>query len=541
MVDALKRHPDAALIVLLVAMTAVVLGKDISVGGLRHGDSAAHAMDGVLIHDWIAGGPVVWGAPMSFALDQYAHYPTLGIGRHYPPGFAMVEASFFAVLGVSPFSARASVVFFGLLAAAGAYVYLRSFTDRFAAVLGVIALLLMPATTRWGRQVMLELPTLAILIWVAVVLSRYLEKPSRGRLGCVLAVAVVALLFKQTAVFLLGAVTITLLVGACRRAIPLGHGVLVLVAWLVIVALVAVSLDGHGGKLLRGDASFDSRWSWSALSFYVAAIPRQVGLLVLVAAGVGVMFLRRVPLLHGVFLASWMVVCYVMLVLADYKNARFFYLALFPFAACAGVGTSGAVCLLRSERGRVVLCGFLVIFSCGLALCSDVEHRPDYGSIVRANADRIEGRAVLFSGLRDGDFVFAVRQHLPWRSAVVIRGSKLLYTCNGRPDLDFVTHVSSREALSHLMDRFAFRSVFVERENKMELAEDQYLREYLDESDVYRCEGVWRFQRGAVRDYRDITIEAYEAVRSLRRHEDHFDLLIPRTGRTIRVDLSRWS
>ena len=48
---------EATLVMLLWIATAIVLGKDITVGGFRYGDSAVHAMDGVLIHDWVSAGP----------------------------------------------------------------------------------------------------------------------------------------------------------------------------------------------------------------------------------------------------------------------------------------------------------------------------------------------------------------------------------------------------------------------------------------------------------------------------------------------------
>ena len=55
---------DVWLVLAALVATGFVLGKDISVGGLRDSDSAVHAMDGVLIHDWIAAGPSAWVEPM---------------------------------------------------------------------------------------------------------------------------------------------------------------------------------------------------------------------------------------------------------------------------------------------------------------------------------------------------------------------------------------------------------------------------------------------------------------------------------------------
>lgn len=535
-----SRRREIAVIALVLISTALVLGKDITVGGLRHGDSAAHAMDGVLIHDWLASGPAAWVEPMAFARAQYAHYPTLGIGRHYPPGFAMVEAGFFAMFGVSPVSARLCVLFFGLVAATGIYTYVRPLRGRTAAAFAAIALVAMPATTQWGRQVMLELPTMAVLTWAAVAFRRYLDRPTIGRLAVALLIALTTVLFKQPGVFLVGAIAVTLLIAGITKAAPLRHSALALAIALAAVVGVALSLDGHGGQLLSGDATFPERWSWAALSFYLRQVPRGVGPWCLVAAGVGALTGARQLGRHGVFLLAWFATCYVMLSIADYKNPRFLYLGFFPFAVAAGVGAAYVLTRIRSVNLRRATAAVCWATCCMLATMGPVEDRPDYGTVVVARRDHIIGRAVLFSGLRDGDFVFAVRQHLPWRSAVVIRGSKLLYTCNGRADLDFVSHVGSASDMRALMRKFAFRSVFLETKSATPLEEDALLRNYLVHGGAYRSVASYAFKMAGGPSYRDATLEVYELNVPLERQVEHVDILIQRAKQTIRVRLKGW-
>ncbi|MFQ5493799.1 MAG: ArnT family glycosyltransferase [Phycisphaerae bacterium] len=528
-------------VALLMLLTAVVLGKDITVGGLRHGDSAVHAMDGVLVHDWVGGGLEAWRQPMAFAEAQYAHYPTLGIGRHYPPGFAVVEAAFFTVLGVSALSARLCVVFFGLAAAAGAYVFVRSLAGRLEAVLATVALVTMPVITRWGRQVMLEIPTLAVLIWAAVVFAYYVQRPTGWRLILLLGVSLAALAFKQSAIFMVVALAVTLVIGGLFRVTPRWQGWLVACVAAAAVLAVMVSLDGHGAQLLRGDATFPDRWSAEALTYYARRIPRQVGWPLLAAGFVGLLMWSRHLGIHGVLLGCWFVACYGMLATMDYKNPRFLLVGLFPLAVGGGLGAGYLVSCLpgRAVRGAAVVT--LALVCGGVALIRPIRHRPDYGSVVTAYRNAIEGRAVLFSGLREGDFVFAVRQHIPWRRAVVVRGSKLLYTCNGRTDLDFRTSVGDRADLQKVMRRFAFRSVIVEREDKLDLREERMLRAYLREQDEYMLVGSCRFQMGSQPGRYDATLDVYESRVPRVRHVDHFDIFIPRSGRTVRLNLRGWS
>jgi hypothetical protein len=529
---------DILLVGLLCVVTGIVLGKDLAVGGLRHGDSSVHAMDGVLIYDWVAAGPDAWRHPMAFALDQYAHYPTLGIGRHYPPGFAVVEAMFFALFGISAVSARLCVVFFGLIAATGTYVFVRPLTDRVTAALAAIILVTMPATTLWGRQTMLEFPTLSILIWGAVAFSWYLRSPTWARLGVLLGVSLLAISFRQTGVLLVVAIALVLTGCAIRRTIRTSHCLCSVAVALIAIVAVVMSFGGHGAKLLRGDPTFPELWSFEALTFYWRAVPQQVGLIVAGSALIGAFVSRRRLGEQWTFLVLWVVVCYVMLTTADYKNPRFFFVGLFPFAVWAGVAAGWILARFANSNARAVVASVTAGGLCAAALAAPVQHRPDYGPVVAANKQRIEGSVVLFSGLRDGDFVFAVRQHIPWRRASVIRGSKLLYTCSARPDLDFVSYVSSDKEVAELMRRLSFKYLFIERENTLRLVEDEMLRSYLANEGAYRHVEAYPLKADPTESFRDRTIDVYEAVQPGTPETDYYDVPIPRINRTVRVKLS---
>ena len=532
---------DVALLMLLLTLTVIVLGKDITVGGFRYGDSAAHAMDGVLIHDWVAAGPEAWPHPMEFAERQYAHYPTLGIGRHYPPGFAVVEAGFFALFGISIFTARLCVMFFGLAAIAGAYVFIRCFADRWAAMLGAAALLTLPATTQWGRQVMLEVPTLSVAVGAAIALAAYLRSPTFRRLALALSVATFALAFKQTAVFLFGAIAVTTLLAAARRAVPARHAGFAAAAAIVASAGILWSLDGHATQLLRGVPTLTARWSVEAITYYLRALPSQSGLAILALALIGgVASWKRLGAI-GVFLAAWFITCYFMVTVADYKNDRHFFLGLFPVAVCAGLGWHALLCRCPQWIPKPAAACAAAFWLGATGVAAPVEHRPDYGPVVAANAERIAGHAVLISGLREGDFVFAVREHVPWRQAVVLRGSKVLYTCNGRADLDYVARVQSAEELVRLMSGLAFNTVFIEREDKVGVPQEGMLRAYLGAGGAYRRIASYEYRNDAAPSCRDATLDVYEPARPMLRTVQRVELLIPRSQRRIAMDLRNWS
>ncbi len=533
-----RRRVDLAICGLTMLLAAVVLTKDISTGGFRHGDATAHAMDGILIHDWIAAGPDAWFAPTEFAERQYAHYPALGIGRHHPPGYAMVEAGFFAAFGVSIFSARLCAVCFGMIAAAGTYTFTRFWADRLTAALASIILLTLPATTTWGRQNMLEVPTLAVMIWAAVALAWYLRQPTGRRLACVITAAIAAIFFKQPAVFLMSAVALTVVYVAVKRRCHPAHAVVAVVLAVFVTTGTVLSLGGAGRKVLSGFATFSDRFSFAALTFYARQFPHQVSWPVLMAAILGIAFSwRRLRTVH-LFLIAWLLACYAMLTIADYKNPRFLYFALFPPAVWAAFAAGAILARVRTIRLRFALAGAAAAACCAVALTRPVKLRPDYGPVVQAHRDKIEDHVVLFSGLRDADFIFAVREHLPWRRSIILRGSKLLYNCNVLTELDFVSKVSTTNDVAGILDHYAFRHVFVERENKLNINEDALLREYLSTARAYRLAASHPLQAHPAPTKRDVTIDVYEAHRPRQRLAESVDIDLPNAALTIRVDLT---
>lgn len=525
------------LLISLVSIAGVaILGKDISRGGLLDPDASAHVMDGVLIHDWILAGPKAWVDPMEFAMTQYGHYPTLGIGAHYPPGFAVVEAGFFLVFGLSATAARMCVVFFGMVAAVGCFVLVRPIAGRTAAVLASTLLIGLPATTQWGRQAMLEIPLMASLIWAAVAFCWYLRNPTHVRFGCACIAAIATLLFKQSGVFLICAMAMTLVVQSLRSQACRAHAAVALSMAIVAIAGVLATLDAASLKTVSGYYTH-APWSLSSILYCPRNLPDQVGGVVLVAAAAGAVVSFRLRSEFWIFLAAWAFVALVMITATSLKTPRFAYVLVLPFAIWASVAAANALSLVPVPRLRTLIAGLLVAYTAWAGFRRPVGNGPDFGALVKTHRANIEGQVVLFSGLRDGDFIFAVREHTPWRASVVIRGSKLFYTCTAGPNLDLVSYVSTPDDLAATMKRFAFTQVFIERENRVGTPQEDWLRRYLQESGDYQAADTVLVEGVEGSCGEKIYVDRYTLAQPWQRQVDHFDIPIPRTKRSIRVDL----
>lgn len=573
--EANQRHRDGLICALLLGLAAVMFCKDIAVGGLRYSDACTHAMDGVLIHDWVLSGPSAWLEPLQFAIDQYAHYPTLGMGRVYPPGFAIVESLFFAVFGISAVSARLCIVSFGLAAALGSYKLARRFTTPLAAACATGFLISMPGVVYWTRQVMLEMPTLAVLIWATYAALRYFERPAWGRLVVAMLLMLAAPLFKQTAVFIVPVLGTFFLIHAWKRRIPVRHvwvsGAVVILplAGLFGYTLMSGGLLTHMAKVVSLGKPMSEWLSWQGLAFYPRTLPHQVGYLLLAFAGLGLLLsLRGIRGPWGLMLL-WFGLFFCMSFTIQHKESRYFFFGYLPIAMWAGLGAAKLISLVgrgvhvfvvKAFRvrhvaisfggqgppyglipvgiGRAVVGALLVGMLATMGYQTPTPAQPDFVPLIAAQEPQIRGRVVLFEGHRDGDFVFAARRRLGLHGCVVIRGSKVFYSCASDPRFDFTSYVSSREDVREIIDSFGFETLFLERGNVWDLAEINLLREELNDPQAYEL--VESHELTVARPdgtARTRIVDVYRPKHPPKRRIRFVDVPVPIAGGTIRIDL----
>ncbi|MDR4496978.1 MAG: glycosyltransferase family 39 protein [Candidatus Scalindua sp.] len=187
-------------IALLILVTVVLLTKGITQGDFWFSDDARHAMDGVFVLDFLKDLPVF--NSYDYICQYYTKYPALGIGV-YPPFFSLVEAIFYGLFGISAFSAKLTVLFFSLIAVLYWFRLIRLIFDEKVAFYSALLFTTTPLIVEWSRAVMLETPTLALVIMSVYFFYNFIEL-RKPRHGYYLIFATVAAIYtKQTAIFLI--------------------------------------------------------------------------------------------------------------------------------------------------------------------------------------------------------------------------------------------------------------------------------------------------------------------------------------------------
>lgn len=397
-------------------------------GDFAWSDAPRHALNGAFLKDLIAAMP---RHPVAWAESYYLQYPSLSI-LFYPPLFYVFEAAAFAVLGVTQFAAQATVVLFYTLLGLGTYRLARLWASRPAALGAALMLMGMPELALWGRQVMLDIPAMEWLVWGVYAFARFL-KFDRGRdLMLAAALLLAALYTKYNVAFIVAPLLLTLVVA--RGPALLRDRRL----WWTAAAAAIAALPAIGLLLTFGSANLQSaadlsgelpRWSVAAWSFYPVLLPQIVGWPVLGLAAVGLVALMagRIPALKGWpawLLVGWTVIGYVFFTAIAVREPRHFMTALPPLAVLAA-------CALDQLPPRRL--GGVVALAVGAGVFAwAVVHDPvptviGYKQMADYVADSVPANArVLFSGYRDGNFVFDLRMREDRRDIATIRADKLL-------------------------------------------------------------------------------------------------------------------
>lgn len=504
-------------------------------------------MDGVLIHDWVKAGPKEWIHPIDFAVKQYSYYPTLGMGRPYPPGFAIVESLFFLLFGVSIPVARFCTACFGIAAIVGVYLVAKHSISIIAAICASLALLAIPDGVYWTRQVMLEMPTLCVLIWLIYAVQGYVEKPTWKRWVWVVILMFAAPLFKQTSVFIIPVLGFVFLYMVYHRRIPLNQ----FIAAAVIIITPVMLLIGYTFwndnnstymfSLVSRGKPITEWFTYDAMMFYPRWMPYKIGWILIILSGAGlVISFRHRNWLSGL-LGLWLVIFSIMTICIQHKEPRYLFFLYFPMAMWIGILAEQCLCWFSSKRSIIsciLLIGMTILV--GRAFGTRNPINPHYGEMVTEHIDKIRGKIVFFEGRRDGDFIFAVREKLGNRKALIVRGSKILYSCAADAYWHYVSYVTDTNDVHEKLKPFGFHSLFVEKENVAHIQEVALLHDYLRDDSTYVLVDTVKHNT-AIKDTNWInrTVDVYVPEILGNRTVRFYDIPIPIGSQQIRVDIDK--
>jgi hypothetical protein len=393
-------------------------------------DAPRHALNGAFVKDFLVQFP--WRDPVGWAVNYYIRSPALTI-MFYPPFFYLAEAVSFAVLGTSAFAAQITVAAFTFILGIACYRLAGRVLPRWSA-LGVALLFIgAPEIAFWGRQVMLDIPAFASAIFSVVFLVDYLRHGRRRDVYLSAACLTIGIYTKFNVGFLLLPMAIAFAMARRRDALGDRHALIaVLLSALALIPAAylflhfgSVNMESVAGR--PGDLPKNSLAGWL---FYARLIPYQLGWLAAgLAAGAALLFAVARPRIAEswfvVLMTGWFAIGYLFFSAISVRESRHDLLILFPLALLIGLGVHRVLGKGRLAQAAVMALGLATL---GYSLIFDpVSALTGYRAVADYVALHAPPNAVIvYSGYRDGDFVFDLRTHPERSDITIIRADKLL-------------------------------------------------------------------------------------------------------------------
>ncbi len=439
--DAMYQRRDT-LIGMLVALAVALLyfATAPQHGNIRWPDSPRHAINAVFLLDAVRAMP--WSDPMSWAMRYYDQYPGLTFG-FYPPLPSLLLAAMFAVLGVST---TTTVVFMCMCQFALLTGFIKFMQHILPLGLAIAAALLFGAageTLLWGRQLMLEAPMLAFLIWSVLLYMDYLASSKASDLLWSAIWMLCAIYSKQTAGIVLVPMLIVGLLHTGKELLRRRHfWFIILCAVIALVPLFILQSKFASFNLMsiadRPDMPKVNRLGLDGLGWYLMRLP-----IILNDATVSLIAISLFALPKGWkqlwsnhywrLMFFWLITAYAVLTAIALKETRHGMLMLPAFIA---FGFSFCVLLPR----HIAVSSMAILMS-GITLAhAALTQKVPLVSGMKETADLLmaklpQGSAVATFVYMDGPFIWRILEKDRSRKYHVTRLDKVLFNILIMPGL----------------------------------------------------------------------------------------------------------
>ncbi|MES1955141.1 ArnT family glycosyltransferase [Salinisphaera hydrothermalis] len=502
-----------------------------------YSDAPRHALNGAFILDLARDLPI--SDPVQWAYNYYAQYPALTI-LFYPPLYPVFLAVAYAVFGISQATAIFVNALFYMALVTGSYRLARRYVSDGSALAAALMVGAAPEIAFWGRQIMTDVPATAALVWATELFLAYGSDLRARHLYVSAAMAAMAVWLKITVCFLLPVLAFGLVLVDGRTVLRRSRN-WCLVIGMVVAMLPLLWLTVHFGQTnvqsVAGVADGAApRLSLANWLWYAERLPAQIGWPAVAAVIVGVYvgivrFVRcRRIALRWALLAGWVVVGYLFFSTIDLKHARF-TIPLLPPLIVLGVWGVERLFAGMAHQAHIVLAGL------GAAtLAITLIYRPPlyvsgYAKIVKSLTRRApEHSNIIFSGYRDGAFIFAMRAIGNRPDVGVIRADKLLLSVAIRRSTGVKEKNLTAAQIADQITRFRGAYVVAQDGFWTDLTEMKRLQEVLHSS---QFKAVAHYRLDENFNAPDKTITVYRNEAKLPVYAAPLSISLPAVNRTV--------
>jgi hypothetical protein len=520
----------------LISLAAVsIFFANISYDGLWHPDAPSHALNGVFYMDMIEEGGFLH--PMTYAERYYVQYPALTIGM-YPPIFYTIEAFVFKVFGISALAARFAVLSFTLLGVNMFFLLCRMWFPLWLSVVGGILYLLQPVTLFGQKNVMVEMPALAMSIVAIYFLCVATERGTRWAYFWAPLFAALAFLTKQNTIFLIPIWCVWIIADRKWKLAKSRHfltgifvGVVVLIPWVIVNLTVTRSYVEA--------FAFQEYHLWSNCLYYLRHCSDIVSYPVVLLSVVSVILWPKLRQYSGYkFALLWGLSVLLSVSVMEFTEPRY---AMFLVPAMIilsvylvrFVTETFWVLLSRRSVYPVLLAALICLHLDPDRVWSsrDIQGFQQVANFVERDQHCV---SVLYDGYFDEDFIFHMRALDKDRRVFVFRASKLVFSTMMIVELAYNELITQPSEFLGVLDRYSIKYLVQEERDLMNTPANRRLRQWIKRPE-FRLVKKYSITSRKLQGFGSLLV--YEYLDYEEKPITQVDLDMPIMGRKISVKL----
>ena len=390
-------------------------------------DMPKYLMNGVYFYDLTRDLPVK--NFFDHAYRYFAQYPSLSLG-HHPLLLGLAQIPFYAVFGVSVFSARMCVLFFMLLGAISMYLLVRRLYGNTIGLLSTSLFITTPFVVQYSRVVMSEIPTMSLILLSMYLLFEYCESEKKLYIYAFAMSFTLSMYSKHTAIFMVPVYFVCFVMNMGFKNLLRKEVLIALILMTVLIApLVPLTLKFSQINMWVVYEPISEKFKMNLWLGNIQNLwSRQLTLPVIILSLISILYsLYKRDKLSLLFLL-WIVLCYILVVYIGKINPRYSIYRIPIFCLFAAT----ALNIFSPRKWKIIILSVLITtigYQLVKAYNEDNKYAYGYEEAAKYIVENKKGDSVLYGNVHDtGYFIYFIRKYDKNRDMIVLRSDKLFAT-----------------------------------------------------------------------------------------------------------------
>ena len=458
----IQKYRSIIYTILLCVVILVLTTKDITKEDTIYlqGDMPRYLMNGVYFYDLIKDFPI--NNVIDYTYKYFARYPALSLG-HHPFLLGIAEMPFYAIFGISVFSARLTIVCFMLTAGIIWFKFIKSIYDENIAFISSLLFVTTPYIVKFSRIVMSEIFSLSFIILTVYIFLRYYKSDKNQYAFTFSVLLIMSICARYTSVFMIPIFLSYLifqknLKKLINKNIITAYILIIILLFPVILVVLKFS-QTNVQWVMHNNISSSIEFSkithhLKSLWSYHLTLP----VLIMSLCAIIVSIYKRDK--RAVFFLLWIAGFYIQITCTPAQDPRYsmYWIPAFCLFPAMIIDFS----LVRSWRMLTSIALLAIVFyQFVVSYQLEPEYVHGYEQAARYVVEQSNGETMLFSSNVDtGFFIFFVRKYDPNKNFIVLRADKILSTSLLNRIIE--DRITSREQIYDILNDFGVKTIVVE-------------------------------------------------------------------------------